>query len=444
MKKFSEQLYTKAQSVKMDGAERQELRKRVVSYMEYHPLPTTAKSILSPLPADSFRTVRISLPVLLKWSAAVSAVVLIIVPLLAEKSVPGDGLYAIKVRFNEEVRSTLTLSPYKKVEWETERLNRRIAEARLLASEGRLTNEVEVEMAAAVKEHTENVQHEIEILRQSDADNATLASIELNTTLVLQSSSLQESGITLAMAAVADEGSDNSTQLLADVINESLYKQSKNASSTIPSYDKIMARVEINTTRAYELLNSLNLPAENPLHGEIDRRLQDVNRSIVDANNLRTIDESRASQLLVEALQRTQKLIIFVTDIEVGKSMDLESIVPIIPTDEEEIQHTNQFNEEINWKIEALRKSLPQMSAAVAGKVQFAIDTVAKEQIVIKESKDFANTKLHAEQAIVLLNDAVALATADGVIVTSETPEAEVAEPVATTTDVVNTKPVAQ
>ena len=132
MKRFSEQFYKKSESVKLEAAERDTLRQRVVSYMEFHPLPASmkqasAKVIQGPLTGDQYRSVRIPLAMLLKWSAAVSALVLIVVPVLAEEAIPGDTLYAVKVRFNEEIRSTLTLSPYERVEWETERLNRRLS-----------------------------------------------------------------------------------------------------------------------------------------------------------------------------------------------------------------------------------------------------------------------------------------------------------------------------
>ncbi len=43
MKRFSEQFYTKAQSVKLQAIEREELRRRIVSYMEYHPIEGVSK-----------------------------------------------------------------------------------------------------------------------------------------------------------------------------------------------------------------------------------------------------------------------------------------------------------------------------------------------------------------------------------------------------------------
>jgi hypothetical protein len=450
MKRFSEQFNKKSLSVKLETTEKQELRQRVVSYMEYHPLPSSmknasAKAILSPfLRNEEYKTVRIPLTTFLKWSAVLSAFILVVVPVLAERAAPGDSLYAVKVRFNEEVRATLTLSPYEKVEWETERLNRRITEARLLASEGRLTDEVGAEMAAAVREHTENVQHEIEVLRQSDADQATLASIELNTTLEVQSTSLQGEGTTMAMAMMAtDSATDSSTQLLADVINETLSKQGPSASSSVPAYEKIMARVEINTTRAYELLNSLNLAQEDTLRSDIDRRLQDVNRSIEKANSARGNDEGGAQRQLVSVLERTQKLIVFMTDIEVNKSLALESIVPTILTPEEEQQFVEQQAEDIAQKVKILAESTDQMDAALLGKVTYALDVVATKQAEIIVASDGATKKALTEEVLALLNDTLILAGLDGTVVPTE-PITEVIEEVATSTGATIEQPVTE
>jgi Domain of unknown function (DUF5667) len=225
MKRFTQQFHKQSESVKIQAAEKRELRERVVSYMEYHPMPASLAQSVRPVKSLSispYGMVQIPFSIVFKWSAVATVFLLVVLPVMAERSVPGDNLYAVKVRFSEEVRSTLTLTSYAKVEWETERINRRVAEARLLASEGRLTSEVEVEIAAAVKEHTEMVQHEIDELRESDVDQATLASIELSTTLELQSASLQDDGNATLALAISDVASGNSTQLVVDVINESL------------------------------------------------------------------------------------------------------------------------------------------------------------------------------------------------------------------------------
>ena len=59
-------------------------------------------------------------------------------------------------------------SPYEKVEWETKRLERRIAEARMLAEEGKLTDEVQEAVAEAVKGHSDAAQQGIAELHQTD------------------------------------------------------------------------------------------------------------------------------------------------------------------------------------------------------------------------------------------------------------------------------------
>jgi len=441
MKRFSEQFYTKATSVKLQAAERRELRERVVSYMEYHPLPATQKRMSKVFLTDTYRTVRIPFALLLKWSAATAALVLVMVPFLAEQTVPGDNLYAVKVRFNEEVRGTLTFNPYQKVEWETERLNRRIAEARLLASEGRMTDEVEAEMAQAVREHTANVQREIEVLRQDDADEAALASIELNTTLQVQSNSLRgevgEAVATLALAKSAAPVADSPTQMLVDVLDETLMQQEAQASSsTIPAYEKIMARVEINTTRAYELLASLNLNPEDPLQKNVNRRLEDVGRSIEQANGKRGESEEAAQALLVNALQRTQSLIVFMTEANVSDALDLNSIVPIVLTPEEEEQALTILKTDIEKKVITLETARASVTPPVVEKIDFALQVASDSQAQMASSSVFAEKEMIAKDLMALLDDSITLAESEG-FDSSASPVTPPEEETATSTEAV-------
>ena len=138
MKRFSEQFNKQANHIRLQASERSDLRERLVAYMEYHPLTAEAKSVstATPLAVQAYRNVRIDFPIISKFIGAFAVLVLIVVPVFAENTVPGDILYPVKVKFNEEVRGSLTFSPYEKVEWETERLERRISEAQLLAAAG--------------------------------------------------------------------------------------------------------------------------------------------------------------------------------------------------------------------------------------------------------------------------------------------------------------------
>ncbi len=277
MKRFSEQFNKKANSIRMTAPEKDELRERLVSYMEYHPLSTKTKlkqEIVSEasLTDSSLRIVKVSKMRLFQWSGAMMVIFTLVIPYVAERAVPGDALYAVKVNFNEEVRSTLALSPYEKIAWETERLNRRIAEARVLADEGRLTEETETMMADAVRVHSENARKEIENLKQTDKEEAALASIQLDTTLDIQSASLRNTH--------KDNEEDGPVSKIENVIAESQKISAIAEANDLPSYERLMGRVERETTRAYELLNGINELATSKEKDDIERRLEDIDRKV--------------------------------------------------------------------------------------------------------------------------------------------------------------------
>jgi hypothetical protein len=440
MKRFSEQFHNKAKTVSLQSFEREELRTRVISYMEYHPLPESMLASKSKVAAKSLSYPFIQVPFLqlFKWPAVAMAVMLIIVPTLAERSAPGDSLYAIKVSFNEEVISTLQLTPYEKVEWETKRLNRRISEARLLVSEGKLTDEVEAEIAAAVKEHTETVRQEIDAMRENDADQATLATIELNTTLQAQSDAFEEEGSVVMALTMSEATSDNPAQLVVDAINESLTEQgSKVEASTIPAYDKIMARVEINTTRAHELLTSLHLNPEEKFFKDVSRRLEDVNRGIENANGIRGENEKVASEQLLAALQKTQKIIVFMSDATVNAAVDIETVVPIVYTNDEYRAQLVLLSEDINRKTEIISILSPQVSTDAAGKAAYAVDIAESNQAIIASSTEAGNSVNLAKESLAVLDDVIRLFESEGVTVRSVPAGAAAEIEPATTTEAV-------
>jgi len=379
MKRFGAQLNKKAQNIRLSMAERSLLRERVVSYMEYHPLPkditkevSVAEMVSDPYKAFNFSRFRLS-----GFIGALAMMVLVVVPVFAEHAMPGDVLYPVKVQFNEELRSTLSFSPYAKVEWETKRLERRLSEARLLADEGRLTEEIEAEVAQAVQAHSYAAQQGIATIRSSDSDEAALAEITFASALEVQSE-------VLASRKEQSGEAGRSVAALATVITEARKSVADSSSTANPPFEKLFARLESETTYAEELFTSVETEANREQLRDIERRFEDIKRKIDEAVTLHSVQasstdvatstvltntaEHEAKQILKAALIDTRKLISFMTDIDVRSSVTVDKLVPVTLTPEE--------------RRAALSLRIGNLTSAKAQIERLAVDASVEEKFI--------------------------------------------------------------
>jgi len=435
MKRFSEQLKIQSQTVKLTKAEQADLRDRVVSYMEYHPLPASMKTTAAPktraastksqILTDTFGQFAIPYQLLFKLGGVAAVFVLVFVPFMAERTVPGDTLYAVKVQFNEEVRSSLTWGSYEKVEWETTRLNRRIAEARLLADDGLLTQEIEESVAAAVKVHSDNAKREIEVLRIADADEALIATIAFESSLGVQAQAFSDDSAT----DQGEPGVARTGMLISDMIDQSRAAIPQTASTSVPAYNKLMARVELSTTRVRDLRDAIDGDVDAKDLADVTRRIEDIDRAILAAIELAS-DESTefdARVALSEVIARTQRLIIFMTELQVREEVTLEEVVPVVLTaDEQTIDRST--------KMTALDTGIAAVTAAAAG--------LENEQLAAKLTETIAALQITRTELMVIdsypefvkQSQAALALVADSLILVEQSGATSPVDPVATTT----------
>ena len=320
-----------AKTIRMRAAEKRALRERIVSYMEYHPVRVSLREAVSEqtpsqLLSESFVIFRFSSWQFRSFASAFALMFLVAVPTFAERALPGDVLYNMKVHVNEEVKASLTWQTSDKVAWQATRVERRVAEARLLAKEGKLTSEKEATLAATVREHTESATREIATLRTTDAEGAEAAQAALSSTLDVQTALLATTASTSSSTAPA-----SSVTTLAKAVEDAKV----GAGAHDPTIDATLSPEKLadiltsEVKRARAMFETVKGSVSNEERTDIDRRLSDTERMMGDAKHLYETGEHNAALDAQRSLfGDVQKLISYMSDIEVRASVSLETLVP--------------------------------------------------------------------------------------------------------------------
>jgi DNA-binding protein YbaB len=402
MKSFDTDIKKYTEKTRLKASERRELRERVFAYMEYHPLPKQSvdvRAITEGIPSESFLTFHFS-HLYMRVAGGVFALVLIIAPFFAEQSTPGDVLYFIKTGVNETIQGQLANSPYEKIEFETKLMERRITEARVLASEGKLTDEVKQQITDTVKEHTTAVQAGLAELRTQDAEGAAIAEISFNASLEVQSAMLGSD------TAIEDESLvDSIMVVMNDAREEVVQSQVENTAS----YDSLIAQVERETTRAYELFVTIKESATEEEISDIDRRLSDINRLTEEAKQAHEVHPEAATGDLAATLGLIQKLVAFMSDIDVRETVALADLVPVMLSDAERSSTVQSEIEVLNGlKIEITERLTTLDEPGVEEKVSEAlvhIDTLILQAGVALDTNEIVHAETSIAEARALMTD---------------------------------------
>src|SRR3989344_663441 len=129
----------------------------------------------------------------------------------AEKTLPGDALYSVKLNVNEHVQGWLSLSDEAKANWETVLVNRRLKEAEELASNSKLDAKTEAKIESNFEKHANKVQEHIAKLAKVDAKATADIAANLQTSL--------EAHNRILMSINASKGDDVKSQLKVIMLN---------------------------------------------------------------------------------------------------------------------------------------------------------------------------------------------------------------------------------
>ncbi|MEK7582538.1 MAG: hypothetical protein AAB452_01610 [Patescibacteria group bacterium] len=126
MDKELEQFVEVARQIHLTDHEKQKVRAHLFAYMEQHP-QATATGFFSRLTFYKYS---------MAGTLAFSLIFIIGISLWAERSLPGDLAYPIKVDVTEKIRDVLAISAEGDLSWHAAEAERRMAEADQLAARG--------------------------------------------------------------------------------------------------------------------------------------------------------------------------------------------------------------------------------------------------------------------------------------------------------------------
>ena len=166
-----EQFIKKARKIGLAKEERSCIKDNLVLFMDQNPVrygveqrqPNHTGSIKNNLKflTFNFKTMPIFIVIAMLVGGGVS--------FAAEKALPGDVLYPVKVHVNEEVRGLASLSPEAKANWEAMLAARRLEEAEELAVKSNLSSDVRAGLESNFQEHADKAQAKIASLKGEDA-----------------------------------------------------------------------------------------------------------------------------------------------------------------------------------------------------------------------------------------------------------------------------------
>lgn len=252
----------------------------------------------------------------------------------AEKALPGDVLYPVKIGVNENVKSLFAVSNESEAKLKASFAETRLKEAEILASEGRLNNETRKTIETRFTSQSEEVKHRLNVLKNQENGKASALSISSD----FEASLRAHANVLSAISVKNDDTQEN----LSPIVNAT------NAQASIVGEVKTNTETEIIDSKSSAMLLKVaeqkKQEAENKIQELIEaiKKRQNPNIDVLNNGNIEIklnlaqelvkqgqgyFDKrmyGRALVLFQESLSTVQKALIELTGIK-------EEKVPIIP-----------------------------------------------------------------------------------------------------------------
>lgn len=187
MNKEFQELVEEAKKIRLDEKEKNSIRQFLLSFINDNSVRKEAVSRLKNIKpetawseSDSFKKAGIfySSRFLLKPMTIILIIALVVgggASVAAENALPGDLLYSVKVKVNEEVKTFFAFSEEAKAKAETKIAERRLEEAAKLAAEGKLNIKTRAQIEANFEESADRIEARVEKMK---AEGKTRAALE--------------------------------------------------------------------------------------------------------------------------------------------------------------------------------------------------------------------------------------------------------------------------
>jgi hypothetical protein len=194
--------------VRMSEHKKAQLRREIAHYAREHPvqIPLSLKIY------DTFFTRFSTRYFAFHPSFALASLVLCIsvgTSYAAQSALPGEALYAFKTNVNERLEGSLAISSVAKAAWSTQQAERRLQEAEILATEGRLTPVATASLERGFDIAMQNFDSSITLLATNDRHEENVADAQSSF-----EASLNAHSVVLNELAISSTSIDTNVQTL--------------------------------------------------------------------------------------------------------------------------------------------------------------------------------------------------------------------------------------